>query len=209
MLLELFDELVRGLKLLRLVVKAFKLVTADAAARPIERLAPVQDRGVLRPGIGRMTLLAAGLEIVAVIERPEPVFISPVRFLNAGNRAAVPAVTRRASKPVRVVDLQKFELWVAGERRVVAPGQAQIRFGQCHRRRHKLCVHSEVARLAAVHQPARANVVQADVGRIDVDLVNVDRKMLNRTQEASELFVGQASQLLLFVFIHLGLEVRL
>ena len=156
-----------------------------------------------------VTLLAAGLEIVAVIKRPEPMFISPVRFLNAGNRAAVPAVTRRASKPVRVVDLQKFELRVAGERRVVAPGQAQIRFGQCHRRRHKLRVHSEVARLAAVHQPARANVVQADVGRIDVDLVNVDRKMLNRTQEASELFVGQASQLLLFVFIHLGLEVRL
>src|SRR5207245_8921271 len=132
-----------------------------------ESLSQYMTMSLLRSVCGRLRRSAAVLEFDSIIKRPEQMYISPVRFLNAGNRGAVTAVTRGASKPVRVVDLQKLELRVAGERRVVAPGQAQIRFGQCHRRRHKLCVHSEVARLAAVHQPARANVVQADVGRID------------------------------------------
>src|SRR5262249_36645537 len=107
---ELEDLLTLGQKLLALVVEALKLVAADAPFVAEELPATIEHRRVFGAHIGGVAGLAACLIFLRVVEWPEPVFVAPVRPLGTVERAAVPAMARRAAESVKVMDLE--QLWV-------------------------------------------------------------------------------------------------
>ena len=104
-------------------------MTADAAFFAEELLADVEHGGVLGDCVRGMALLAAGVIIRGVIQRPEPMFIATVGALDRIECAAVAAVARRAAEFFLRMELQKIGIGMAGERRVLIPGYTEIGFG--------------------------------------------------------------------------------
>ena len=49
--------------------------------------------------------MAPGLRILFVVHRPQPVFVTPMRFLHTGRCRAVPVVAGRATEPFRIMNL--------------------------------------------------------------------------------------------------------
>src|SRR5579872_2542986 len=117
-----------------------------------------------------MALLASGIVVFRIIERPEPVFVTAVSSLDAVQRAAVSAVARRASELVERMPLQELCVRMAAERRVVIFLQAKIGFGERQRRGYVFRVHANVARLATVGEANAADIVDFVARRVDVDL---------------------------------------
>ena len=109
------DTLSRGAQTISLAIKTFITMATHAAAL-IEKIAPeIQRIGALCHAVFGVTLLAACFGIFFFKHRPEPKFILAVRLQIAGRRATVAPVTTRATKAIRVVNLQQFLVWVTDE----------------------------------------------------------------------------------------------
>ena len=67
-----------------LVVKPFVAVAADAAAQTKEFFATVERLSMVEYKVADVALLAAGLDVLWMIERPEPVLVPAVTFHHAG-----------------------------------------------------------------------------------------------------------------------------
>src|SRR5579859_7403385 len=117
-----------------------------------------------------MALLAARIVVFRIIERPEPVLITPVSCLDAVERAAVSTVARRAAEFVERVPLEELLVRMTGERSVFTFLPAEIGLGQRQRRGNVVRVHAHVARLATVRETNAADVVDFVAWRVDVDL---------------------------------------
>src|SRR5208282_888895 len=111
------------------IVEALEAVATDAAALAVELFAFVQRVGVLGDHVGRVALLAARVEIRAIVKRPEPVFVPPVPARDGIEGASIAAVARRATELLKRVNLQKVGIGMAGVRRIVALRHAEIGFG--------------------------------------------------------------------------------
>ena len=144
--------LARGDQQLVLIVEALELVAADAALFAVELLGVVQHRSMLGDHVRGVALLAAGVVIFRIVERPEPVLVAAVRLFDRVERAAIAAVAGRAAKFFERMELQQVRIGMAGERRVLALGQAEIGLGQRHHHRNHQRIGAHVAGLAAVHQ---------------------------------------------------------
>ena len=55
-----------------------------------------------------VALLAAGLDVLLVMQRPQPVLVVAVRLFDAGERHAVAAMAGRAAEAVGIVDLEQL-----------------------------------------------------------------------------------------------------
>ena len=133
----------------------------------------VQDRRVLGDHVRGVALLAAGVEIFRIIERPEPVLVAAVAFLDRIQRAAISAVARRAAKFFQRMKLHQVRIGMAGERRVVALRQAKIGLGERHRDGNDQRVRADVAGLAAIDEARAAKIVERRPGGIHVDLAQM------------------------------------
>ena len=89
-------------------VEAFVAMAAHAAAQAENLAAGVERAGHLGDDFLGVALLAAGFDVLLVVQRPEPVFVVAVRLLDAGKRHAVAAVAGRAAELFGVVDLEQF-----------------------------------------------------------------------------------------------------
>ena len=154
-------------------------MAADAALGAEKLLAFIQHRRVLGDHVSRMALLAAGFIILGIVERPEPVFVAAMSFLDRINGAAVAAVAGRASEFLQRMPFQEIEIGMAGERSVFALGHAEISLCERDLRRHIARIGAHVARLAAVDEPCAAQIVQRSSGRVDVDLDDALVKILH------------------------------
>ena len=65
--------------------------------------------------VGGVAGLASGFGILFGKQRPQPVLVVAVGFLDAGGGAAVALVAGRAAELVGIVSLQQFRLGMAGE----------------------------------------------------------------------------------------------
>ena len=128
---ELQDVLPRGDELLVLIVEALEAVAADAARG--NGTAPCRDSsvaGLFGDHVGGVALLAAGVEIFGVVERPEPVLVAAVGLFDRVEGAAVAAVAGRAAEFFQRMDLQQLRVGMGGEGRILAVGHAQVGLGQ-------------------------------------------------------------------------------
>src|SRR5574341_2175608 len=86
------------------------------ASLPAEKfLALVERVGVLQHHVGGVTLLAAGFEIRAVEQGPQPVLVAAMRFLHARGRTAIAVVARRTTEALGIVDLHQSGVGVRSE----------------------------------------------------------------------------------------------
>src|SRR5262245_2192382 len=83
-------------------------MAAGATANLEQVLAAIQPIGTLQTAVTVMTLVATGLDVFLVVERPQPVLVPAMRFFYRSGSAPVAAVTGRAAKSIRVVGLQQF-----------------------------------------------------------------------------------------------------
>ena len=183
---ELQNLLASGDEQLVLIVEALELVAADAALFAVDLLGGVEHRRMLGDGIGGVALLAAGVVVLRIVERPEPVLVAAVRLFHGVERAAVAAVAGRAAEFFVRVELQQVGIGMAGEGSVVALGQAQIGLGERHDDGHDQRIGGHVAGLAAIHQAHAADVVDLRARRVDVDLAQLDVQILDALQQARE-----------------------
>ena len=170
---ELQDGLARVDELFVLIIEAMEAVAADAALLAVELLAFVQDGSVLGDHVRGVALLAAGVVIFGIVERPEPVRIAAVSAIHGVDGAAIAAVARRAAKFFERMPVDELEVGMAGERGVIAFGHAEVGLGERELRRNVFRVGGDVAGLAAVHQAGAAEIIERRAGRIDVDLNDV------------------------------------
>ncbi len=149
-----------------------------------------------------MALLASGVVIFGIVERPEPVFVTPVSCLDTVQRAAVSAVARRAAELVERMPLQELRVRMAAERRVVIFLEAKIGFGERQRRGNVFRVHANVARLATVGEANAADVVDFMARRVDVDLNQRNVHGLDGVEQALKLRGIQAGKLVAGILRH-------
>ncbi len=123
------DLLAGGGEQVILIVKTLELVAADATLLAEEFLSLIEHGGMFGDGVRGVALLASGIVIFGIIQRPEPVFIAAVRALHGIESAAIAAVARRAAKFFLRMELQQIGIGMAGERRVLVPAYAEIGFG--------------------------------------------------------------------------------
>jgi hypothetical protein len=83
-------------------------MATDAAALIEEVLAEIQRVGALRYAIVGVTHLTAGFGVLFMKQRMQPERIQTMSLLDARRSASVTAVTGRATKFLRVMDLQQF-----------------------------------------------------------------------------------------------------
>ncbi len=124
--LDRHDSLARADELFILIVEAVEAMAADAALRSEELLALIQNRSMLGDHVSRMALLAAGLKIFSIVERPEPVLVAAVPSAHGIDRAAVAAMAGGASKFLEGMPFQQINIRMARERSVCALGHPQI-----------------------------------------------------------------------------------
>ncbi len=117
---QLGDGLPRADEFLVLIIEALEAVAADAALFPVQRFRLVQDRGVLGDHVRSVALLASGIKIFFVIQRPEPVFVAAVALFDRVQRASISAVAWRAAEFFQRMIFHHVRIGVAGEWRVVA-----------------------------------------------------------------------------------------
>src|ERR1700680_1672749 len=68
-------------KLLVLVIETLETMTPNAALQTVELFALVEHGGMLGDHIRGMALLAAGVVVLRIVERPEPVFVASMASL--------------------------------------------------------------------------------------------------------------------------------
>src|SRR6185295_12791376 len=94
---------------------------ATGAAFDLEQiLAVVEDVGHRRHPVLVVALVAARLNVLLVIERPEPVLVTAVRLFNRGCASPITSVTGGAAELLRVVNSKKFLIGVRDECRLVS-----------------------------------------------------------------------------------------
>src|SRR4029077_20163814 len=101
-----------------LLVVAFVAVAAHAATLAEEVFAVADgpaDVATDQHHVGRMTGLAASFYVFLGEERPEPVLVVAVSFLDAGGGATVTLMTGRTTELVGIVNLQQIPVGVADE----------------------------------------------------------------------------------------------
>src|SRR5690348_3725848 len=174
------------LQLLALIVEAGVVVAADASAAAEELLGFVERGSVLRPSVGGMALLAAGIVIFGIVERPEPVFIAAVCFFHADERAAIASVAGRAAEFIQRMPGEKILVRMAGERRVVALLQSEVGFRERQRGRNVFRLHTHMAGLATVGEADAADVVNHRAGWVDVDLDQRNVEAIDSFDQAFE-----------------------
>src|SRR5262249_57946183 len=108
LLLELANLLVDGGDFVRLAIEAFVPMAAHASAQTENLAALVQRVRHLRDGFARVALLAAGLDVLLMVQRPQPELVVPMRFFGARKRSPVAAVARRAAEALGIVNLQQL-----------------------------------------------------------------------------------------------------
>ncbi len=207
LIFELRDHLARANQLFVLIVEALESMATDTSFFPVELLCVVQNRSVLGDHIRSVALLAPGLEVLRIIQRPEPVFVPAMRLLNGVKRAPVPAVARRAAKFFQGMIFHHVLIGVACIRRVLALVQAQVGFRHRHRHGHDQWIRSEMAGLAAVDQSGAAQVIERRAGGVHVDLAELDIEFFHAPGEGLQIARGQAWELLLHVFAEFILRV--
>src|SRR2546423_5326699 len=112
LILQLRNLLPRIRQRVRLSVKSFHPMTAHATALIEEILAQIEGVRALGYAIVCMAHLASGFSVLFMKQRMQPEWILSVRLHLAGRGAAVAAVTSRAAKLLRIVDLQQFFAWM-------------------------------------------------------------------------------------------------
>ena len=70
-------------------IEGFIAMATDAAANLKQVLAAIQNIGALEDSVFPVTLVAACLDVLLVVERPEPVFVTPVAFFDRSRSATV------------------------------------------------------------------------------------------------------------------------
>ena len=133
-----------------------------------------------------VALLAAGVVVLRIVERPEPVLVAAVAFLDRVERASVSAVAGRAAELFERMILSRSGSGWLVKGASCALGQAQVGLGQRHQRRHHRGIGAHVAGLAAVHQAHAADIVDLRAGGIHVDLAQLDVHVLDAVQQAFE-----------------------
>ena len=158
--------------------------------------------------VGRVALLATGVIVCRIVQRPEPVFVAAVSLFDGVEGAAIAAMAWRAAKLFLRVKLHQIGIGMAGERRVGALGQAEINpFGEIHYDWNDQRVRCNVTRLAAIYQANAANIVQLRAWRINVNLVNFRIELANALSQTSEVCGVESGQLGLEIFVERGLRV--
>ena len=105
-LIEQLDFLADGEKVLRFLVVAFVAMAPDAAALAEQVLALADHPAdVIRyeNHVGRVANLAASFVVLRGEDRPDPVFVIAVSFLDAGRGAPVSLVAGRAAEFLGIV----------------------------------------------------------------------------------------------------------
>src|ERR1700730_11624296 len=97
-----------------------------------------------------MTGLAASFHISAREQRPEPMLIVAMGFLDAGGGTSIALMARRAAELVRVMNLQKIGLGMTGERAGILVRLFTFGRHGCGGQLDRLA-NAQVARLAAIH----------------------------------------------------------
>src|SRR5580700_11978467 len=93
-------------------------MTAHAAALAEQILTFIERRADIahhQNHVGGVTRLAASFHVFFRKQRPEPMLVGPMGFLDAGGRPAIALVARRAAKLFRIMYLQEFRLAMRGE----------------------------------------------------------------------------------------------
>ena len=173
-------------ELLVLIIEAIEAMAADAALLAVELFAFVQDGRVLGDHVRGVALLAAGVVIFGIVERPEPVRIAAMTAIHGVDGAAIATVAGRAAKFFERMPVNEFEVGMAGERSVIAFGHAEIGFGERELRRNVFLVGGYVTGLATVHQAGAAEIIDGRPGRIDVDLNDVLVKIFHGVLQTFE-----------------------
>jgi hypothetical protein len=184
LLLDLADLLVDRRDLVGFAVEAFVAMARHAAAQAEDFAPGVQVVGHFGDHLPRVTLLAAGLNVLLVVQRPQPEFVVPVRLLHAGERRSVAAVAGRAAETFGVVNLEQFLIGMAGKHLFAAHA--------CLGERNRL-PRAEVAAFAAIHQ---VDVLDVDLADLDVELIE---RVLHRGQGGGA-GVGDAIRQVLIAF---------
>ena len=145
------NALARADELFVLIVKAAEAMAADAALCAVQLFALIQNGRVLGDHVARVALLAAGLKILWIVERPEPVFVAAMPFLDGINGAAIAAMAGRASEFFERMPFDEIEIGMAGERRVLALGHAEVGLRERDLRWDIARIGAHVAGLAAIN----------------------------------------------------------
>ena len=109
------NQLIHRRQLFRFAVEPLELMATDATHLLVKLFSAVQYAGEFQDDIVRVALLAAGFNIFLGKQRPQPMPISTMPFLDAAGGAAVAVMARRAAEQVRVVNLKQFEGRMAGK----------------------------------------------------------------------------------------------
>src|SRR5437588_6950241 len=108
LLLKQFKLLVNGLQVFRLFIVTLITMAAYAATLAKQILAFADgptDVSACEEHVGGVAGLATCFNVFFREQRPEPVLVMAVRFLNAGRGSTVALVTRRTAELLRVVPL--------------------------------------------------------------------------------------------------------
>ena len=180
--LQLLNLLLVGHQFFRLRVVTLEAMAANAAF-PLEKLlAGAQLRPMIHHHVRGVALLATGLDVGLVVQRPRPVLVFPMAHLHAIHLHPVAVVAGRATKFFRVVNSQQFRVRMAGECR------GHVIFLAAHRiaRQEHGLANPRVARFAAVHH-ATIRIV---------NLPDCDIGVLRLLPETSQLIGAQAVQMI-------------
>ena len=116
--LKLLELLINGLQVLGFFVVSLIAVAAVATslAEQIFAIANLPAHVAAdQHHVGCVAGLASGFDVFLREERPQPVLIIAVGFLNTRGGAAIPLVARRASELFRIVGLEEFGLGMANK----------------------------------------------------------------------------------------------
>ena len=114
--LESLYALTRVAQSIGFAIECLVAMAAGTAANLEQILAAIQHVGALQHAVAVMTLIAPGLHVLFVIERPQPMLVSAVSFFNRGCAAPVAAVTGRAAEAIWIVCLKQLLVWMRDER---------------------------------------------------------------------------------------------
>jgi len=119
-----------GEQVILIVKKPWNLLAADATLLAEEFLSLIEHGGMFGDGVRGVALLASGIVIFGIIQRPEPVFIAAVRALHGIECAAI-AFRGKASSRISPADgtfSRSGSGWLVNGAFLV-PGYAEIGFG--------------------------------------------------------------------------------
>src|SRR5215510_5951057 len=167
-------------------------MAAGITANLEQVFAAIQHIGALQNAIAVMTLIAPGLDVFFVVERPQPVLVPAVRFFYGSCAAPVAAVTRRAAKPIRIVCLKQFFIRMRDKRSRFCVFGLVLASSPSHFLARQLdgFTHSKVTRFTAVDDHAAY-----------IDLFDLKLEVLDFLLEPGDLISGQTTEMVLHVLV--------